>query len=117
MTYLNLEQGSIVVADVLYSAQIGVKRRPVLIISNTVFNKHADDIIVLKITSTNKKTKFDVSLTNKNLTKGKLKKDSFIMVDFPATIQKNLIVEEKGKLSKQKLSEVKQKIKELYQIK
>ena len=115
-TYSSFEQGSIVVADVLFSEQVGVKRRPVLVISNSLFNKNSDDIIVLKITSAGKKTKFDVVLNDEDLEKGTLKTKSFIMVDFPVAIHKSMISQTIGKISKQKLLEVKQKTKALYQI-
>ncbi|PIU21019.1 MAG: type II toxin-antitoxin system PemK/MazF family toxin [Candidatus Diapherotrites archaeon CG08_land_8_20_14_0_20_34_12] len=115
-TYLNFEQGTIVIADILFSEQIGVKRRPVLVISNTAFNQLSDDMLVLKITSADKKTEYDVNLKNEDLEEGKLKTNSFIMTDFIATIQKNLVTEGIGKISDKKLYEVKQKIKELFDL-
>ncbi len=115
-TFLNFEQGDIVVADLLFSEQIGVKRRPVLVISTSKFNAESDDLIVLKITSADKKTDFDIPLTAGDLAKGELKSDSLIMVDFPATIQKSLIAQTIGKISKEKLLEVKKKIKGLYDL-
>jgi mRNA interferase MazF len=114
--YSNFEQGNIAIADLLFSEQIGIKRRPVLIISNTEYNKLSEDIIALKITSSYKRTKFSITLNNEDLEKGKLKVSSQIMADFPSTIQKNLISQTIAKISKQKLLEIKQKTKELYKL-
>lgn len=114
--YSNFEQGEIIVADILFSVQVGVKRRPVLVLSNSEFNKHSEDIIVLKITSAAKKTEFDVALRQADLEGGELQTESFIMADFPATIDKNMVTQKIGKISKQKLAEVKKKTKELYAL-
>ncbi|MFA6320113.1 MAG: type II toxin-antitoxin system PemK/MazF family toxin [archaeon] len=55
MNSLSFEQGDIVIAQLLFSEQIGLKIRPVLVISNTKYNKENDGIILLKITSAGKK--------------------------------------------------------------
>ena len=116
MNSLNFEQGDLVVADLMFSEQIGVKRRPALVVSNSKFNRESDDLILLKITSRGSKTRYDVLLTSKDLEKGQLKSKSQIMVDNPVTVYKKLIESKIGKISSQKLKEVKQKIKELYEL-
>lgn len=114
MNYSSFEQGEIVVAEILYSEQIGIKTRPALVISNNKFNKKSEDLILLKITSKSKKTEYDINLTNKDLEKGELRTESQIMVDNPVTTYKEMIQTKIGRIKKQKLKEVKQKIKELY---
>ncbi len=116
MNSLSFEQGDLVVADLMFSEQIGVKRRPALVVSNSKFNRESDDLILFKITSRGSKTKYDVLLTSKDLEKGQLKSESQIMVDNPVTAYKKLIESKIGKISAQKLKEVKQKIKELYKL-
>ncbi|MBN1941422.1 MAG: type II toxin-antitoxin system PemK/MazF family toxin [Candidatus Diapherotrites archaeon] len=116
MNSSNFEQGDLVVADLMFSEQIGAKRRPALVISNSEFNRHSDDLILLKITSQGSKTRYDVLLTSKDLEKGRLKSESQIMVDNPVTTYKKLIEAKIGKISNPKLKEVKQKIKELYEL-
>ena len=112
----SFEQGNIIVANILYSQQVGFKRRPVLVISNSNYNKHSEDLIVLSVSSTPAKAKYDVKLINKDLDEGELRVESKILVDFPTTIEKKLITQKIGKISNQKLKEVKQKIKELYEL-
>ena len=85
MNSSNFEQGNIVIAQILFSEQIGLKTRPALVMSNTKYNKNSEDIILLKITSQSKKTKFDIELNNKDLEKGELTKTSMIMADNPIT--------------------------------
>lgn len=116
MNSSSFEQGEIVVAQILYSEQIGIKTRPALVISNNDFNKKSEDLILLKITSKSKKTKYDVGLANKDLERGELKRESQIMADNPVTTYKEMIQNNIGKINKQKLNEVKQKLKELYEL-
>ncbi|MDO8634006.1 MAG: type II toxin-antitoxin system PemK/MazF family toxin [archaeon] len=113
---MNFEPGDIVVADLLFAEQIGIKRRPALVISNSNYNKNSEDVILLKITSSAPKTKYDVLLSNKDLKKGNLKTESSVMADNPVTTYKKMIEAKIGKISEQKLKEVKQKLKELYEL-
>lgn len=116
MNSLSFEQGEIVIAELLYSEQIGAKVRPALVISNTTYNKHSDDIILLKITSSEKRTKYDLTLRAGDMEKGKLKNESIIMIDNPVTTYNGVIQTKVGKITKEKLKEVKQKISELYEL-
>ena len=117
MNSLSFEQGDIVIAQLLFSEQIGLKIRPALVISNTHYNEKNDDIVLLKITSAEKKTKYDLALTEKDMQTGKLKAESTIMVDNPVTTYKGMIQTKAGKITKEKLNQVKEKIVELYEIK
>src|SRR3989338_4520926 len=112
--YSNFEQGDIVIATLMFSEQIGTKRRPALVISNKEYNSMTDDVIVLKVTSKVKDYPFDVELKENDLESGMLKYESVIQADFPVVIDKDSITQKIGKVSEEKLQEVKQKIRELY---
>lgn len=114
MNSSSFEQGEIVVAPIPFSSQFSAKVRPALVISKKAYNDKSEDIIVLKVTSKGKNYPFDVELSAKDLAAGKLKHESVIQADFPVVIEKQSISQEIGKISAQKLKEVKQKIKELY---
>ena len=116
MNFLNFEQGDIVIAELLYSEQIGLKLRPALVISNTNYNKKSDDIILLKITSKDKKTKYDINLIAEDMETGKLKSRSQIMIDNPVTTYKGVIQTKVGKINQAKLKDVKQKMREFYEL-
>ncbi len=112
----SFEQGDIIVAQMLFSDQICVKRLPAIVISSSSFNKKSDDLIVLKISSKEKMTEFDIPLTQEDLSEGKIKTESKIMVDNPVTLFKGMIEAKIAKATKQKLQQVKQKTKELYEL-
>ena len=116
MNYSNFEQGEIIVAPIPFSNQFSAKLRPALIISKKEYNTKTEDLIVLKITSKGKDYPFDIELKKKDLTNGKLTQESVIQADFPVVIEKRSISQSIGKISNQKLKEVKQKIKELYAL-
>ena len=111
-----IEQGELVVADILFAEQVGAKRRLALVISSTEFNRKASDIVVLKVTSLGGNTFFDVPLSNADTLKKSLKTDSTIMADFPVVIVKDNILARPDKINQNKLKEVKQKIKKLYDL-
>ncbi len=114
--FSSFEQGDIVVADLLYSEQIGVKRRPAIVISNSQYNQRSEDLVLLKVSSKEAMTHYDVPLVQKDLVLGELEKESKIMADNPATVYKPLITKKIGKISDSKLAEVKQKVKKLYAL-
>lgn len=115
MNSLNFEQGTIITANILFSNQVGIKPRPALVISNSEYNSRYHDIIILKITSSREKPfPYNVDISNSDLIEGKLKNESTIMADFPITLEKEQVIQMIAKLSNQKLSEVKKKMKELY---
>jgi len=116
MNSLSFEQGKIIVAPIPFSNQFSAKIRPALVISKKEYNDKTEDIIVLKITSKGKDYPFDIQLKEKDLTDGKLTQESVIQTDFPVVIEKRSISQSIGKISKEKLKEVKQKIKELYEL-
>ena len=116
MNSLSFEQGEIVIAPIPFSTYSAGKIRPALVISRKEYNNKTEDLIVLKITSKGNDYPFDVELKEKDLSSGKLKHESVIQADFPVVIEKRSVSEKIGKISSQKLKEVKQKIKELYEL-
>ena len=116
MNSLSFEQGDVVVAPIPFSIHTSVKIRPTLVISKRGYNDKSEDIIVLKVTSKVKDYPFDIQLKEEDLLSGKLKQESAIQADFPVVIEKTSVSQKIGKISEQKLKEVKQKLKELYEF-
>lgn len=115
MNYSSFEQGDIVACNCIFSDQIGMKSRPALIISSSAYNSKYRDLILLKVTQSKENPfPFNIDISSADLSDGKLKKESTIMVDFPLTLEKGQIMEKIGKLRQGKLQEIKQKMKELY---
>ncbi len=114
--YSSINQGDIVIVNLVFTDFSSTKRRPVLVISNTTYNQNSGNVIVLSISSAQIGSKFDSELLQKDLIEGKLKLTSKILVDYPSTVSKAILSEKIARISSEKLKEVKQKMIELYQI-
>ena len=91
--------GDIVLVDFPFSSNVGIKKRPAVVISKLEFNKIKEDIVLLAITS-----KIDNLTTGEALLKnwkesGLIKPSAFKSVIF--TVEKQFIDKSIGKLSNQ----------------
>ena len=112
----NIEQGELVVADILFAEQGSKKRRLALVISNTEYNKQSRDIVVLKVTSSGEPSAYSISLAKESTVNNALKKDSRIVVDFPVTIVKQNVLSRPDRVSQELLSNIKSRIAQFYAI-
>lgn len=114
---LSFDQGEILVFELPFSDIVGSKLRPVLVVSNSNYNKSGNDIIVAKITGSKFNTQWETEMTNNHLEMGKLKKISFIDSGFIFTIEKSIIKKAIGKLKSKHLKIVLGKINQIIEIK
>lgn len=89
-----------------FSDQSGRKVRPVIVVSNDLFNSHSSDLIVVGVTSNVKKERYSLSLENKDLEEGKLISSCIIKTDNILKLEKDLIIKRIGKIKESKLDEV-----------
>lgn len=93
-----LEQRNIVLAEFPYSDLSEVKRRPLLVLSDEVYNRNRQDFICCVITS-KPKTKYSVTITNADMEKGILERDSQVRPDKVCTLVQKRIEKIFGKLN------------------
>ena len=105
-----IEQRDLLLVPFPFSDQSGRKVRPVIVISNNEFNKYSDDVIVIGVTSNILKDKYTINLTNKNLDEGKLFTDCVIKVENLLRLDKELIVKKIGKINKETLKSIVDKL-------
>jgi mRNA interferase MazF len=105
---MNYKQGQIVLADFPFTDLKRTKRRPAIIISGEEYNK-GNDIILVAVT-TQSKGFYETTLTQKDVEKGKILKESFIRCGKIVTLEKGQIAKELGKITPNKLKTVKQKL-------
>ena len=103
-----MEQRDIILTPFPFSNLEVEKVRPSIIISNDEYNKKFDDILVVPLTSNLEIRDYAILLTNKDLEKGKLVKDSKIKVDRIFSINKKLVRMIIGKINKNKFSSIKE---------
>lgn len=111
---LIFEMGDIVIIELPFSNLADSKLRPAVVISNNYYNNEKGDVILVKITGSHFNTEWELPITKKDIIGNELKKESYIDIGFVTTLEKSLIVKKVGKLKKQKIDEIKSKLKKLF---
>ena len=107
------KQGDILLVPLPYSDMTSMKKRPVLVLSNDLYNKQTEDIIVAAITSNIRGIDFEILIDNDSMLEGTLPKVSCIRSDKIYTLSKEIIVKKYGELSETKVKDVKIKLIEI----
>ena len=68
------EQGEILIVPFPFSDLSSIRQRPVLVLSKSIDNKQADDIITCGITSNLKDIKYSIIIDNESLESGSIPK-------------------------------------------
>lgn len=99
-------RGDVIVISFPYSDFSDVKKRPAVIISTP----RGHNVILSQITTNKRNSEYLSPLTKKDFAKGSLNKDGFINIEQIFTAKESLIAYKVGKLNKQKIKEVEQKL-------
>ena len=102
-------KGDLVVISFPFSDLTGSKRRPALVISNL----KGDDLILCQITSKNIKDEYAIEIKDDDFEEGSLRQESNIRPNKIFTADENIIFYKIGRLTKDKIDEVLNKIIEL----
>lgn len=109
-------QGDILLIPVPFTDLTSSKRRPVIVLSNNMYNSNTDDIIVAAITSNVLSKKYSILITNNDLIEGNLKVDSCIRADKIYTLSQNIVIKEFGKINEKIMNDIKSNINELLKL-
>ncbi len=102
----NVKQRDIVLIPFPFSDLSTSKRRPAIIISNSSYNTHNDDVICCAITSNPKNYAGCVVINNSDLDEGYLNYESRIKPTKIFTLNRKLIIKYLAKLNIEKSKEV-----------
>lgn len=105
---IRFEQGEIVFVPFPFTNLASIKKRPVLVISNTGYNKVSSDFISCGITSNMKEAGHSVFIYSKDLTTGFLPKPSRIKVNVIFTLEKSIAIKSFGKVKDDVMKKVKE---------
>lgn len=103
---MKLEQRAIVLIPVPFSDLSSIKRRPVLVLSNTAYNRGADDILVAAITSNLIAVAPGTIIMASDLSEGSLPVDSYVRVDKLYSLSCDIVIKQYGKLHKKTFDRV-----------
>lgn len=108
-----MRQGDIVIIDFPFTDFSEFKERPALVVSNT--DVPSPDFIFCEVTSRNRESKLDVTLSSNDLKKGRLPKTSYVRLFRVAVFHKDLVKKVVARVSDKKMKEVYEKIKLLFE--
>ena len=98
------KRGEIGLIPVPFSDLSSVKRRPVLVISNTAHNSTNSDMIVVAITTNLQQN--GIAIETKDLLVGELPKKSLIRYDKIYTLEQRIVIKQLGTVSENVLKNV-----------
>ena len=98
------KRGEIVLVPVPFSDLSSIKKRPVLVISNTTHNLTSPDMVVVAITSN--LVQIGIVIEQSDLTSGVLPKKSLIRCEKIYTLEQSIIIKRFGVLSDDVLQKV-----------
>ena len=104
------EQGDIVLVPVPFTDLSSQKRRPVIVISNSGYNRGTADVIVVAMTSNPAAVPFGFRINSADLAEGALNRPGTVRVDKIYTLAQAIIVKKFGKVA----PEVVQRIRQLF---
>jgi mRNA interferase MazF len=106
-------QGDILLIPFPFSDLSSTKQRPVLVLSNSDYNRSRQDILAAAITSNVLERDYLVRLTTEDLVQGHLKMESGIRVDKIYTLSQQIIVKKFGTVNQTVVAQVKEKLHQL----
>lgn len=104
---MQYSQGEIILVPFPYSDLSAIKKRPVLILSNDLFNSSKQDLIVAAITSKSFRDNYSCEITDEDLEIGFMPEKSVIKLSKLFTINKNMIIKKFSKIRNDKFKEIK----------
>lgn len=99
-------QGDIVLIPIPFTDLSSQKRRPVIVISNNLYNRKTSDVVVVAMTSNPETTDYSFSITSSNLVKGTLNRPGKIRVDKIYTMSQSMIAKTFGRVDNPTLDQV-----------
>ena len=111
---MQVNQRELVLLPYPFSDMEGTKVRPALVISNNSFNKKSDDCIMVPLTAIIKNEPYSIIINQKDLSSGKLLKQSRIRADKIFCVEKNLIIMKIGVINEEIFEKVKSEIMKIF---
>ncbi|MDP4147022.1 MAG: type II toxin-antitoxin system PemK/MazF family toxin [Bacillota bacterium] len=111
------KQGDILLIPIPFSDLTSSKKRPVLVLSNSKYNKVTEDILVVAITSNLEEKEYAVIITNEDMEEGALKVDSCVRTDKIYTLSKFIVIKKIGSIKTDIINQIKVKLHDLLEEK
>lgn len=107
------EQGDIVLIPVPFTDLSSQKRRPVIVISNTPYNRRTGDIVVVAMTSNPVSVPHSFTISSADLEEGQLNRPGKVRVDKIYTLSQAIVAKTFGQVKKDVLARIRQELQNL----
>lgn len=107
------EQGDILLVPIPFTDLSSQKRRPVIVVSNNVYNQKTTDLIVVAMTSNPIETDYSFTITSDDLEKGTLNHPGKVRVDKIYTISKSIVVKTFGRVNGKVMERIRSELQSL----
>jgi mRNA interferase MazF len=89
------------------------KRRPVIVVSNDVYNRKTGDIVVVAMTSNPATVDYSFTITSSDLEQGQLNRPSKVRVDKIYTLSQSIVVKTFGRVNSKVLDYIRSLLEDL----
>jgi mRNA interferase MazF len=104
------EQGDILLVPIPFSDLSSQKRRPVIVVSNNIYNQSTADLVVVAMTSNLVEADYSFAITSADLEKGTLNHPGKVRVDKIYTISKSIVAKTFGRVNEGVLERVRKEV-------
>jgi mRNA interferase MazF len=111
------DQGEIVLIPIPFTDLSSQKHRPVIVISNNIYNHKTLDIVVVAMTSAPAIVDFSFTINSSDLDVGKLNRPGNVRVDKIFTLSQSIVIKTFGRVNSTVLNQIRNKLQELISVK
>jgi mRNA interferase MazF len=107
------EQGDILLIPVPFTDLSSRKRRPVIVVSNDIYNHKTGDIVVVAMTSNPLTVDYSFTITSSDLKRGELNRPGKVRVDKIYTLSQSIILKTFGRVDSNVLDRIRTMLQDL----
>jgi mRNA interferase MazF len=107
------DQRDILLVPIPFTDLSSQKLRPVVVVSNNVYNHKTTDLVVVAMTSNPLETDYSFTITSDDLEKGTLNHSGKVRVDKIYTISKSIVVKSFGRVNVNVLERIRKELQTL----
>jgi len=110
------KQGDILLIPIPFTNLVSNKKRPVLVLSNDMYNSTKEDMVVVAITSNLREKDYTILISNNDLIEGTLKIDSHIRADKIYSLSQKIAIKKFGRVKDEIITKVNMEIGKLISL-
>jgi mRNA interferase MazF len=107
------ERGDVILIPIPFTDLSSRKRRPVIVVSSTEYNRRSQDVVVVAMTSSPTPAPFNFQITSADMVRGRLNRPATVRADKIYTLHQGLIVTTFGRVNLRTVSRIRRLLQDL----